>query len=225
MREGSGAPAAVAWRPMSPLRAVALAAAGVTLSSCATGERPYFSESASAPGEETGDPAVDAVLERLDKTGTARFSAEYTILTRFGDRETDATVVQSAPDDRVIKVGDIQFLFDGGRTTTCRIETRDCLRSIEDSRISDVQVTHRFYGEEAAIRLRRDASNIVGEAEASTDEIAGQLATCATLPVGEGTVEYCALDSGPLARLDDADVRIELTDYASDPSDRSARSD
>ena len=77
------------------LRVVApLAAAGVLLlSGCMTGERPTLAESPTT----TGDPAVDAVLDRLDAAGEATFTAGYDVLTKFGNVSTPATVSQAGP--------------------------------------------------------------------------------------------------------------------------------
>lgn len=76
-----------------------------------------------------------------------------------------------------------------------------------------MQVTHRFYAEEAAIRLRQDAAARVGETISQQTRIAGKRATCVSIPLRGGDVQYCALGSGVLALVDDADVHIELTGY------------
>ena len=49
---------------------------------------------------------------------------------------------------------------------------------------------------------------------AHVDQIAGQSATCVDVPVPGGTSVYCALTNGPLARLDDGAVSINLTQYS-----------
>ena len=82
------------------------------------------------------------------------------------------------------------------------------------ARISDTQLSTDFYARSAATRLRRDADARTGDTVASTVEIAGQPATCVAIPLSSSTETYCALDSGPLARIDAADVRIELTAYS-----------
>ena len=69
--------------PSSSLAAIALAG-------CVTGPRPSFD--ADEPAQQaTGDPAIDAVLERLDRVGLEQFTADYTILTRLGGKESTAT--------------------------------------------------------------------------------------------------------------------------------------
>src|SRR5215211_378433 len=62
--------------------------AAVGLSGCFTGPRPTLAE---AP-QMTGDPAADAVLERLDRAATTAFSADYDVLTRFGGVERAVSV-------------------------------------------------------------------------------------------------------------------------------------
>ncbi len=59
--------------------AVIVAAVGST--GCLTGERPTLAEEPVT----TGDPAVDDVLARLDAAARATFTADYALLTRFGD--------------------------------------------------------------------------------------------------------------------------------------------
>ena len=66
--------------------------------------------------------------------------------------------------------------------------------------MSDVSVTHEFYGKSFAQRLRVDASRRVGEPTGYTITQADQQALCVDVPVTGGTVTYCALDNGVLAR-------------------------
>jgi hypothetical protein len=61
--------------------------------------------------------------------------------------------------------------------------------------------------------LRRDTELRAGPTRASTETIAGQPATCVVVPTTGGESTYCALDSGPLARLDAADLSIDLTRF------------
>ncbi|MET0146648.1 MAG: hypothetical protein ABW328_17945 [Ilumatobacteraceae bacterium] len=183
--------------------------ATLALTGCFTGERPHLAESAAS----TGDPAVDAVLTLLDTSRTATFSADYTVLTRFGGLESPASVVQ-AGDRRSITVGPIRFIFDGSSTATCQLETGACTETIDAGMISNTQLAPDFYGSSAAARLRRDAAARVGPTTARVETIGGQPATCVTLPIAETTTTYCALSDGVLARLDGADVVIELTAHS-----------
>ena len=136
------------------------------------------------------------------------------MLTRFGDKHTPATVVQAGPARRVVTVGHIKFIIDAGQTSTCDTDTATCSGTIDAARISDTQLAPDFFATSAAIRLRRDAAARIAPAVGSTETIAGQQATCVAVPVTAATETYCALDGGPLARLDAADLRIELTSWS-----------
>jgi hypothetical protein len=194
------------------LTAVALT---VGLAGCFTGARPHLAD---APAE-TGDAAVDAVLDRLEHSRTAVFTADYDVLTRFGGLQTPATVVQAAADRRSITVGDVRFLYDGATTATCLLDTAACSGTIDAGQISDTQLAPDFYGTSAAARLRRDAGARVDATTASSEVIAGEPATCVAIPVPSSTSTYCALDSGVLARLDAADVVIDMTAYSAQPDE------
>ncbi len=185
------------------------AVAAIALTACATGPRPSFD--ADEPTQQpTGDPAIDAVLDRLDRVGLERFTADYTVLTRLGGQESTATVVQADNSRRSITINDVRFLDGSGTAATCNLNTGECEAVLNDARVSDVQITHDFYGSSFARRLRVDAGRSLSPARGYTDTIAGQPATCADVPVSGGTKVYCALDAGPLARYDGNDVVIEL---------------
>jgi len=192
------------------VRSLAIAVvATLALAACATGPRPSFDadEPAQTP---TGDPAIDAVLERLDRVGLEQFTADYTILTRLGDKESTATVVQADNSRRSITINAVRFLDGSGTVATCNLATAECEAVINDARVSDIQITHDFYGSSFARRLRVDAGRSLAPARGYTESIGGQPATCADVPVSGGTKIYCALDSGPLARYDGNDVVINL---------------
>ena len=189
--------------------------AAVGLSGCFTGERPTLADGP----QMTGDPAVDAVLERLDRTPDAVFTVGYDVLTKFGNVSRAATVVQAGPARRSVTVGSIRFIVDRATTATCELDTGSCSDTIDENRISDTMLAADFYASSAARRLRRDAAARIDAAEGSTVDIAGTPATCVAIPLTSSTETYCALDSGPLARLDAADVRIELTAYSPTPDE------
>jgi hypothetical protein len=191
------------------LRVVAPLAAILVLSSCMTGERPTLAEGPTA----TGDPAVDAVLDRLDNAGGATFTVAYDVLTKFGNVSTPATVSQEGAARRSVTIGSVRFLTDGAISATCGLEGGGCTDSIDAARVSDTQLAPEFYASSAAARLRRDAGGRVDQTTGSTTTVGGQAATCVSIPVTGATTTYCALDSGPLARLDAPDVSIELTSY------------
>lgn len=200
-------------------RSVLIAAvAALTLAACATGPRPSFD--ADDPAEQsTGDPAIDAVLERLDRVALEQFTADYTILTRLGGKDSTATVVQADNSRRSITINDVRFLDGVGTATTCNLATAECEAVINDARVSDVQITHDFYGSSFARRLRVDAGRSLSPAVGYAETIGGASATCADVAVSGGTKVYCALDTGPLARYDGNDVVIELVGTSPTPDE------
>ena len=197
---------------------VLTALAALALAACATGPRPSF-DSDDPAEQETGDPAIDAVLERLDRVGIEQFTASYTVLTRLGGLESTASVVQADNSRRAITINNVRFLDGVGTATTCDLTTAECEAVINDARVSDVQITHDFYGSSFARRLRVDAGRSLAPAQGYIETIGGQPAVCADVAVSGGTKVYCALDSGPLARYDGNDVLIELVAYDSTPDE------
>jgi hypothetical protein len=199
------------------LRRLAVPALGaaltLALSGCFTGERPTLAEEAT----ETGDAPADAVLALLDTAGDATFTSEYDVLTRFGDITSTAIVSQNGANRRAVTIGPIRFIVDETGTATCDLDDGECTDTIDVQRISDLQLTTDFYTSSAAARLRRDTRLRAGATRASTETIAGEPATCVVVPVTGGESTYCALDSGPLARLDAADLKIDLTSYSPQP--------
>ena len=164
-----------------------------TLSACFTGERPRIVEGAAT----TGDPAADAVLARLDGIGDAVFTADYELLTRYGDLHTAATVVQAEPGRRSITIGDVRFLLDGADAATCTLDSGGCSTTIDAGMTSNTQLGPDFYASSAAARLRRDAELRGGPTTASSEMIAGQPATCVTIPVAGASTTYCRARQRP----------------------------
>lgn len=193
-------------------------AAALSLAACVTGQRPSF-DADEPTRQATGDPAIDAVLERLDRVGLEQFTAEYTILTRLGGQESTATVVQASDSRRSITINAVRFLDGTGTASTCNLTTAECEAVINDARVSDVQITHDFYGSSFARRLRVDAGRSLAPARGYAETIGGQPATCADVSVSGGTKVYCALDTGPLARYDGNDVVIELVTASPTPDE------
>jgi FlaG/FlaF family flagellin (archaellin) len=194
--------------------ALALTLCTLLLAGCFTGKRPYFSDTETfPPGSSSGDPAIDAVLARLDNPTTGPATAAYNVLTKYGNTTTPALLALS-PGKRSITVGNTRFIQTETTAVTCT-EDRSipCVDGFDPQRISDTLVTVDFYAADTAKRLRRDASAKLGPAVGHEDVIAGQQATCVDVPVVGGTAVYCAVASGLLAKLDDGDVAITLTLY------------
>ena len=184
------------------------------LTGCFTGERPSFTTEPFKPGSSSGDASIDAVLAGLDAANEGPFTADYTVLTKFGNTTRPATVAVS-PARRSVTVGDVRFITVNGSSQTCIIDKSDpCSSTIDPARISDAQITPDFYAIDAAKRLRRSATARIGAPIAHTEEFAGQSATCVDVPVPGGVSTYCVLPQGPLAELDDGAVSINLTQYA-----------
>ena len=187
---------------------MAIAATG-----CMTGPRPTLVD---RPVDD--DPAVAAVLERLDRAEGATFTATYLIVTKYGGATTRAVVTQDG-ERRSTTVGTVRFIIDEVGSRTCDTVTGTCSTGIDDAATSDVQVTHQFWYRAMANRLRTDAERNIAPATQSTYEVAGRTATCVAVPVVGGQKSYCAFDSGVLAGYDGADLTIDVTEY-SDVSDQ-----
>lgn len=189
------------------------AAVGVTLlGGCALGERPTLDEPTTFD-----DDAAAPVVELLDRSGNARFEATYTITPTSAVASTAATMTRS-PDRAHIEIGDVVFDISDGETTTCTDDSCDDFAN--DARISDLGITHNFWGPAFRQRLITDSGRRVGPTTGSFTDIAGRTATCVTIQVPSsldavGSVLYCALDDGVLARYQGADVSIELTSFTS----------
>jgi hypothetical protein len=110
-------------------------------------------------------------------------------------------------------------VFDGSATFTCDLEFGDCSNTISTDLIAGVGVAPDFFAVAPASQLRRDAAAPTAAPSGSTTEIAGQTATCVTVPVPDGTASYCALPSGALARLERAEVVVELTAFSAEPDE------
>jgi len=177
---------------------------------CQLGERPTLGPEQSVT---TGDAATDAVLERLDATPTRAFSAEYSIVTPTGE-DTTATVVSDGNGGRTITVGSTRYLVSGTASETCDTIDGNCSAGLDPQPISSYGISPDFYGTSAANRLRRDAGIRVGPTTASDETVAGQDASCVTVPIEDTASVFCALEDGPLARWRSTDITIELTAFS-----------
>lgn len=197
----------------------AILVAGVLLlTGCLTGQRPSF-ENEDPLDIESGDEAVDAILERLDAVAPTQFTAQYEILTRLGSLDSTATVVQADNSRRSITINDVRFIDSSETVATCNLITGECEATLNDARVSDLLLSHEFYAKNFARRLRVDANRRVGDTNGYTITQAGQQVQCVDVPVTGGTVTYCALDSGPLARYDGNDLFIQMTSITDVPDE------
>ena len=201
-----------------PFIAAGLAAVvGLVLSGCITGQRPSFEDEQPAEGA-TGNEAIDAVLQQLDAAGSTTLTAVYEISAATGDDARAAVVI--ADDTRTsITVGDRRYLLENGAGITCDLTADECEASINDAHISNLQITHDFFGPAFAQRLRVDADRRIADPTGFEQSIAGQDAVCVTVPVTGGDKLYCALDAGVLARYQGADTLIDLIRYRPRPDE------
>lgn len=184
----------------------------VVLTGCLTGERPTLADELS-PDSPTGDANIDAVLQRLATVDDAVFTAGYDVTNNFGPLTEPAVVVQTADGRRSITIGETRFIIEGSTTATCDLTTGSCSDTIDDAAVSDLQVTHQFYGRSPASRLRTDAGRRVGPTEAYVADFAGVTATCVSVPVTGGNKVYCATDAGVLASYQGPDTVVTLTSF------------
>jgi hypothetical protein len=193
---------------------VAMLAGLLVLTACQTGKRPSFVDDPFPKGATTGDAAIDDVLEKLDSVSVESFTTTYELITKFGNA-TRPAAVSVAPGRRSVTMGTVRYLTTNVGTTTCVFgDTAQCVAGLELARVSDTSLTPDFYAADAAKRLRRDALSTVAPTVARTETIADQPASCIDLTVAGGKIVYCVLDSGVIAKLDDADVLVTLTSAA-----------
>ena len=204
---------------MRPARSLAITVLSIVIGSlvltaCLTGKRGHLEQGSSAPST-VSDPAIQAVMAKLETPNTAQYTAVYTIITKFGNSTVKATVAQNSPADRSITIGNVRFLDQQGGAQTCEVTTGQCDSGLQDQRVSDTQLTHDFFAASPALRLRHDVDTMVSAAVGSTKQIAGQNATCVQTFFAAGSKTYCALDNGLLAQQDTPDLRIDLTSVTS----------
>jgi hypothetical protein len=186
--------------------------ASVVLTGCFTGKRGHLEASAVTTVVPLTDPAIQAVVAKFESANAGQYTAKYSVIVKYGNRTTSATVAQTDPAAQSITVGHVLFLTAGGGQT-CELSTAACVTGLQDQQISDTQLPHNFFSSSPALKLRQDANTMVTAATASMKQIAGQNATCVDVHFAAGNKTYCALDNGLLAEQDTPDVRIDLTSY------------
>ena len=184
------------------------------LSGCMTGERPRLVD------DTTNTPLVNenaqGLVDALTATPLQPFTVSYDILTKFGGQKTKATVTGDAVHGTAVTIASIRYVFlPDGRSFTCASDT--CAEGIDETRVSDRQLTSRFFKDSAVGRIRQDARVAVGDITFSITPVAGTSALCIGVPVIDGngatqTKSYCAFSTfGVLASMDTADLAITAT--------------
>lgn len=183
---------------------------GITIvaAGCQLGARPTLGP-APAP---TGDDAVEAVVAELTAGTDRAFTAEYTIRTPRGE-ETTAIVEQTTATERTVTIATTRYVVDETRRQTCETGSSACRPGLDPQPISLFAVTPEFFAASAVTRLRSDAMFRVGPSTPAAETIAGEPATCVTVPVADTASVFCALAGGPLARWRTTDVTIELVAF------------
>ena len=137
--------------------------------------------------------------------GEATFTADYEVVTKFGNVTTPTTVVQAGAAHRAVTIGQIRFVVDGADIATCDLGTGVCSSTIDAARVSNVQLTPDFYVASAAAKLRRYTELRAGPTRASTETIAGQPATCVDVPTTSGDPPTARSTPAPWPGFDAAD--------------------
>ncbi|MCU1390766.1 MAG: hypothetical protein JWL72_4104, partial [Ilumatobacteraceae bacterium] len=109
--------------PRSIAVVVALAVSSLLLTGCFTGKRAHFSNESDTPTSAVSDPAIQAVLTQLAAANTGQYTATYTVLTKYGNATTTASVAQMDPMTRSITIGHVRFLEQQSGAQTCELTT------------------------------------------------------------------------------------------------------
>lgn len=190
----------------------------LVLTGCMTGPRPRLvDELSAAPLTNTN---AQGLVDALSTQPRQPFTVAYDIVTKFGGQTTKALVTGDAVHGTAVVIGSITYaFFPDGRTVTCT--KGSCADGIDETLISDRQLTARFYKDSAISRVRQDARVALGEITFAINDVAGTSALCIGVPVIDGngspqTKSYCAFSTfGLLASMDTADLSITATSVAS----------
>lgn len=194
-----------------------LAVVLVACSSCFTGERPRLvTEATLAPLD---DSAIGAVADLL-AAGPAEvaFTVDYTIVTKLGGQSTSARLSHDPLLGTSLVVVEVRYVWPiDGQSWTCSTITSECESGIDETRVSDRQLTSGFWGPSIVERLRQDVSFAVRDATSRSGDLVGRTVTCVDVPVVDSsgsprTKTYCAFDAlGVVASFDTADLSVTAT--------------
>lgn len=190
------------------------------LTGCMTGQRPRLVDDPSATP--LTDANAQGLVDVLTSTSPQPFTISYDILTKFGGQTTKALVTGDATHGTAVVIAAVKYVFlPDGQAFTCDTATNRCSEGVDETRISDRQLTSRFFKESAISRVRQDARIAAGEITSTDEDVTGTSASCIGVPVIDGngatqTKRYCAFSSyGLLASMDTADLLISATSVAS----------
>jgi hypothetical protein len=185
------------------------------LSSCFTGERPTLEPVDTIVTVD--DPVASAVLDLLGSTPTSTsFTIRYEIVTNFGGLTSLAVVAVDEILGTSVEIGETRYLFTAeGTTSTCSTTTFECVNGIDETRVSDRQLTSTFFKQSAIERIRQDARVAVAPANGREDStIVDRAGKCANFSVvdaqgAERIKTYCALsDYAVISTMETADLSV-----------------
>jgi hypothetical protein len=185
------------------------------LSSCFTGARPTLEPVDTIVMVD--DPAASAVLDILGSTPTSTsFTVSYEIVTNFGGLTTLAVVAVDEILGTSVEIAETRYLFTAeGTTSTCSTTTFECVNGIDETRVSDRQLTSTFFKQSAIERIRQDTRVAVAPANGRQDStIVDRTSVCADFSVVDSqgaarTKTYCALaDYAVISAMETADLSV-----------------
>jgi len=194
--------------------AVACTIGALVLSSCFTGPRPTLEPIDTLV--EVNDPAASAVIDVLAASPTGSFTITYEIVTNFGGLTTNAVVAVDDILGTSVEIGETRYLYTAeGATSTCSTTTLECATGIDETRVSDRQLTSTFFKQSAIERIRQDTRVAVAPAVGRQDDgVPGRTGVCADFTVvdsqGASRVKtYCALDGqAVISSMQTADLTV-----------------
>lgn len=191
-----------------------MALAGVALAGCLTGERPTLLVDDTIP-QLSDRPAME-VIDALDSGLVAPFTITYKVTTRFGGLVTAASVSHDQARGTSVTIAEVRYLTrPDGSTLTCSTVTGACVPGLDETRVSDRQLTSSIFTASAAERIRQDLRVAVADSTPSSLDLAGRTATCVVVPVVDSNgilheKHYCVFaDLHVIAMLNTADLLIE----------------
>ena len=174
----------------------------VTLSACFTGERPELMIDDTIPP--LSDQAASAVIDTLESGFASPFTVTYTVTTRYGGLVAQAAVSHDPELGTSVNIAEVRYLTQpDGTTRTCSTITGDCVPGIDETRVSNRQLTSSIFTTSTAERIRQDLKVAVADSASTSVDRAGRQATCVAIP-----------DLNVVASLDTADLLIEPVSVA-----------